>query len=24
VDVPGVDWQSDPTLIGSAGRPLRL
>ena len=24
VDVPGVDWQSDPTLVGAAIRPLRL
>jgi catechol-2,3-dioxygenase len=24
VDVPGVDWQSDPSLIGSAIRPLNL
>ncbi len=24
IDVPGVDWQSDPTLVGAAVRPLRL
>ena len=24
VDVPGVDWQSNPTLVGAAIRPLRL
>ena len=24
VDVPGVDWRSDPTLVGAAIRPLRL
>jgi catechol 2,3-dioxygenase len=24
VDVPGVDWQSNPTLVGAAVRPLRL
>jgi catechol 2,3-dioxygenase len=24
VDVPGVDWRSDPTLIGAPIRPLRL
>ncbi len=24
VDVPGVDWRSDPTLVGAAVRPLRL
>ena len=24
IDVPGVDWRSDPGLIGSPGRPLRL
>ena len=24
VDVPGVDWQSDPTLVGATVRPLRL
>ena len=24
VDVPGVDWQSDPALIGSPIRPLKL
>jgi catechol 2,3-dioxygenase len=24
VDVPGVDWKTDPTLIGAAPRPLRL
>ena len=24
VDVPGVDWKSDPTLIGAAIRPLEL
>lgn len=24
IDVPGVDWRSDPALVGSAVRPLRL
>ncbi len=24
VDVPGVDWKSNPTLVGAAVRPLRL
>jgi catechol-2,3-dioxygenase len=24
IDVPGVDWQSNPTLVGAAVRPLRL
>ncbi len=24
VDVPGVDWKSDPALIGAAIRPLHL
>jgi len=24
IDVPGVDWQADPTLIGSPTKPLRL
>ena len=24
VDVPGVDWRSDPSLVGSAVRPLEL
>jgi catechol-2,3-dioxygenase len=24
IDVPGVDWQSDPALVGSAVRPLDL
>ena len=24
VDVPGVDWQSDPALIGAPIRPLTL
>ncbi len=24
VDVPGVDWRSDPALIGAPVRPLRL
>ena len=24
VDVPGVDWRSNPTLVGAAVRPLRL
>ena len=24
IDVPGVDWRADPTLIGSPTKPLRL
>ena len=24
IDVPGVDWRSNPTLVGAATRPLRL
>ena len=24
IDVPGVDWHSNPTLVGAATRPLRL
>jgi catechol 2,3-dioxygenase len=24
IDVPGVDWRSDPALVGSAVKPLRL